>query len=105
MFFPHVLRMISWRSGGGVGRRDRSGGGWEYAGKRRRVGGEAFPERKPGCGGGNDMAIAVCDRRTSTGVWQGEAERHSEGPEEPGPEGWKEADKQKSSWGISWISD
>lgn len=39
-----------------MGRRDRSGGGGEYAGKRRKVGGEAFPEREPGCGGGNDTA-------------------------------------------------
>lgn len=31
--------MISWRSGGGVGRGDRSGRGGEYAGKGR-VGGD-----------------------------------------------------------------
>lgn len=29
---------------------------------------------------------AVCDRWTSTRVRWGEAEKHSEGPEEPGPE-------------------
>lgn len=92
VFSLHVLRMMSWRSGGGVGRRDRSGGGGEYAGKRRRVGGEAVPETES-----QDVEVettqqdrrAACDRWTSTRVRWREAEKHSEGPEEPGPEDGK----------------
>jgi len=110
VFSPNVLRMISWRSGGGVGRRDRSGGGREYAGRRRRVGGEAFPDKSQNVEVETTWQDRreVCDRWTSTRAWWGEAEKHSEGPEEPGPEGWKEAGRQRSSRGISlWgrISD
>lgn len=70
MFSPHVLRMISWRSGGGVGRRDRSDGGGDM---QEREGGWA---EKPSRRESQDVEVemtwqdrrAVCDRWTSPRV-------------------------------------